>query len=224
MSEKKLFGDDLTTGLGTIFSRIGEFFHIFDLSYVIAGAITFCAFLFLYVELGLMIPSWFPFKKWEGVAIIIVSCYVCGLVAYASGRILSDMLYRDKRLGCILEEVLKAHGLNEIEQISKYCERKKYKHLYTRMWCEMVYNISEDKSIQYYYQNLIRYWAMTATYDGVAFAFIVWTLVLMNMCYYFWSAVSLVAAFIAFRGGYKYYEKQIEDVVAYYAMKRMPLL
>lgn len=114
MSDKKSISDELTSGLGSIFSRVGEFFHIFDLSYIIAGAITFGALAFFYIKIGLTFPVWFPFQRWEGIAMIIVACYVCGLVSYAAGRRISD-LFRKKTLKNIMDDALIAHGLNKVE-------------------------------------------------------------------------------------------------------------
>jgi hypothetical protein len=235
MSDKQSISDELATGLGSIFSRVGEFFHLFDLSYIIAGTITFSALVFLYAKLGLAFPTWFPSGKWEGIAIIIVACYVCGLVSYAAGRSLSELLYR-KKIGNTMEVILTAHGLQEEEQISKYSQTRKYEALYTRMWCEMAHEIPADKSKQQYFHNLIRYWSMSATYDGVAFAFFVWAIVLSCFSYYdksnilnpshaiSFSAINVVAGMISLYRGYIYYKKQIEDIVAYYAMKHLPLM
>jgi hypothetical protein len=86
-------------------------------------------------------------------------------------------------------------------------------------------------------QHLMRYWAMSATYDGVAFSFLVWAVVIVavqfpavaphptgqllgiSACV---AAVS--AACFAFRRGAVYFEYQIEDVVAHFAVSKKPLI
>lgn len=221
MSEKKSISDELTSGLGSIFSRVGDFFHIFDLSYIIAGAITLSAHVFFYIKLNLSFPDWFPFQQWEGIAIIIIACYVCGLFAYATGRLLSDIVRR-KNLKSIMDDALIAHGLNDLE-IIKYYMNGHHEALYRQMWCEIAHTISVDKSTQHYYQNLIRYWSMSATYDGIALAFLVWAIVLMYTHYYLWMVISFIAGLITFHRGFIYYKNQIRDIVAYYAMRYWPL-
>jgi hypothetical protein len=233
MSEKKSISDELTSGLGSILSRLGEFFHIFDLSYIIAGAITFSALIFLYVKLGLAFPFWFSFRKWESIAIIIVACYVFGLFAYAFGRFLSDK-FRKKSFKKIMKKALEDHALNEVELIQYYMNDR-HEALYRLMWCEMANDITNNKSSQQYFQNLIRYWSMSATYDGVAFAFLVWAIVLFCFPFYdktynlsishafTFGIFSIVAGLISFHRGFIYFEIQIKDIVAYYAMKYWPL-
>lgn len=103
--------------MGSILSRVGKFFHIFELSYIIAGAITLSALVFFYIKLGLIFPDWFPFQQWEGIAIIIVACYVCGLFSYAAGRSLSEILLRWWTHQIIMSNALKNHDINEIEKI-----------------------------------------------------------------------------------------------------------
>jgi hypothetical protein len=223
MSDKKSISDELTSGLGSIFSRVGELFHIFDLSYLIAGAITFSAFVFLYLHLGLEFPDWFLSSKWAVVAIIIVTCYICGLFAYAAGRFFSETIYRKKAIRNIMNDALNAHGLNDLELI-KYYMNGHHDALYRQMWCEMAHTISDNQSTQHYYQNLIRYWSMSATYDGVAFAFLLWSAVLMYTQNYLWVIISLIAGVITFHRAFIYYEYQIRDHVAYYAMKYWPLI
>lgn len=65
---------------------------------------------------------------------------------------------------------------------------------------------------------------MSATYDGVAFAFLAWALVLMSTQYYLWVIISLIAAVFTFHRGFIYYQNQIKDIVAYYTMKHPPLI
>ena len=84
MPEEKSSVADVALGLRSVFDRIGEFFHIFDLSFFVAGVSLFGAVAFLYNMMQL--PQAFPFASWVGALALIVACYICGLVAFAAGR------------------------------------------------------------------------------------------------------------------------------------------
>ncbi len=83
----------------------------------------------------------------------------------------------------------------------------------------------------------MRYWAMAATYDGVALSLLVWATILVAAQFEIvaqqplghglgmtGAVVALAAAYFAFRRGAAYFEYQIEDVVAHFAVRRGSLL
>src|SRR5688572_14068943 len=87
-------------GVRSLFSRLGEFFHIFDLSFLVSGATTLGALLFLRYRLGF--SAEFPFSGWiVGFGLIIIS-YVCGLVSFSAGRALNSQLFRKRVLATYL--------------------------------------------------------------------------------------------------------------------------
>jgi len=228
MAEEKTPGGELASGLRSIFDRVGEFFHIFDLSFFVAGTMTFCALAFAYLRLEE--PREFPFEPWVGVLAVIVACYVCGLIAFAVGREFSGFTFRRTTLHRILPRALDAHNLNS-ETIAWYTggEQPRYWWLYIRMWSEIVHEGSAPLVLH----HLMRYWAMAATYDGVAFSLLVWAVALFSVQFASVAAepishgvgtggalLCLCASFFAFRRGASYYEYQIEDVVAHFAVAR----
>ena len=231
MAEEKSLSNEIAGGLRSIFERVGEFFHIFDLSFFVSGAMTFGAFAYLFLQMKY--PCQFPFAPWVGTLAIIVACYVCGLVAFAIGRKLSGHTFRRNKLQRTLPYALEVHNLtNEI--IASYTVGKEPPlwWLYIRMWSE----IAHEKPPPAIVHHLRRYWVMAATYDGVAFSFIVWALALVVV--QFGSIVPepvdhivgttgallcACAAFFAFHRGASYYEYQIEDVVAHFAVLRCSL-
>ena len=111
MAEEKSSGGDVATGLRSIFERVGEFFHIFDLSFFVSGAMTFGAIAFLYLQMGY--PRYFPFPPWVGVVALIVACYVCGLITFAVGREVSGRSFRRRTLERTLPIALKIHDLSD---------------------------------------------------------------------------------------------------------------
>lgn len=60
MAENAELVDDAAGGLRAVFGRLGEFFDIFDLFFLVAGATTLGALSVLYNRLSLQIPDRWP--------------------------------------------------------------------------------------------------------------------------------------------------------------------
>jgi hypothetical protein len=232
MSNGSSLTADVSAGVRSIFDRVGEFFHIFDLSFFVAGASSVGALSFLYVMMQK--PRGFPFPAWVGVGALIIACYICGLIAFAIGREVSGRWFRRYTLHRTLPTALAAHGLNE-DSIAMYTvgQSPRLWWLYIRMWSE----VAHERSAPIVLQHLMRYWAMAATYDAVAFSFLLWAMVLLaaqsavvapqplsSRLAISGAAASIAAAIFAFRRGAAYFEYQIEDVVAHFAVSRGRLI
>jgi hypothetical protein len=232
MAEEKSAGGEIASGLRSIFDRVGEFFHIFDLSFFVSGVTTFAAFAFLYTMM--QYPRRFPFEPWVGVVALIVACYVCGLMCFAAGRWLSGWVFRGRMLGHYLPLALAVHGLDKDATVTSYTGQKMAGlwRLYIRMWSE----IADKQSVPVIRHHLMRYWAMAATYDGLAASFVVWAGVLIAVQFpavapaplgrgpgVTGAVACLVAAVVAFRRGASFFEFQIEDLVAHFAVARLKL-
>lgn len=232
MSNASSVGGDVASGVRSVFDRVAEFFHIFDLSFFVAGASSVGALSFLY--LMMQKPRVFPFPPWVGVMALIIACYICGLIAFAVGRAMSGRWFRRRTLYQTLPRALDAHGLDE-QNIAVYRNSKPpgLWWLYLRMWSE----VAHDNTAPLVVRHLMRYWAMAAIYDAVAFSFLLWGFVFLAAqsthvvpsplsaqlglsC----AAASMAAAVFAFQRGAVYYEYQIEDVVAYFAVARNRLI
>ncbi|HVR09632.1 MAG TPA: hypothetical protein VMW75_16420 [Thermoanaerobaculia bacterium] len=237
MAETPSAAKQVAEGLRSILERIGAFFHIFDLSFFVSGSLTFGALAFLYVMAGA--PRKFPFADWVGVIALVVCCYVCGLISFAAGRAVNGRLFRSRTLETRLGEALSKHNVSS-PLIDRYlgkapaaAPRGDPWRLYIRMWAEIAHTRPQSAG----YNLLSRYWVMAATYDGVAISFVVWALVVLlladgaiaqrpfTMLFAAGSAALLCClALLAFRQGANYYEYQIEDLVAEFAVESEPLL
>jgi hypothetical protein len=93
--------------------------------------------------------------------------------------------------------------------------------LYIRLWQQLAYKHPHSVA----FHHLSRYWAMAATYDGVAVSLMVWTIVVTPVdlfgSVYLSLPLTLVvmlallfASLLCLRQGAKYYEFQVEDLVA----------
>src|SRR5688500_1477710 len=92
MTEESSRVGEVTEGFRTIFERIGEFFHLFDLSFLVSGASTFAALTVFYLRVGG--PTVFPFASWVGGLALIIGCYICGLMSFAIGRVINGAAFR----------------------------------------------------------------------------------------------------------------------------------
>ncbi|HEX6038101.1 hypothetical protein [Longimicrobium sp.] len=247
MAAEKSAVEDIAAGLGSVFSRIGEFFHIFDLSFFVGGASSFAALLFLYLKIEaprefpfsptMEAPREFPFSPWVGVLALVLACYICGLLAFAVGREISRVVFkRNSLLTGVMQDALRDHGLAEVEDIIGYAgrtEEARYWRLYVRMWSELVHAPSSPVVLQ----HLMRYWAMAATYDGLAFSFLLWAVVMVAVQVPavaphpvgHWIASvaaigALLAAYAAFSRGLAYFKYQAEDLITHFAVIRKPLI
>ncbi len=217
---------EVANGARSILNRVGEFFHIFDLSFLVSGAMTLCALICLSHRLGLSFD--FPFSVWvEGLGIIIAS-YVSGLISFSVGRLLNTNLFRKPVLGKILDPALKQQGvtgpfIDFFRERDRDSAQQKWLlwRLYMRLWQQLA--AKHPHSVAFH--HLSRYWAMAATYDGLAISLLVWALVVAPVpslgatLLPFRIAMLAVPIFVAAAllclwQGAKYYEFQIEDLVA----------
>jgi hypothetical protein len=223
VAEERSVTGELASGMRSILERVGEFFHVFDLSYFVGGASTFGALGFLYLEMGK--PMVFPFAPWVGGLALILACYVCGLVAFAAGRWINNRLFRRRKLDVTLPAALSGHRLTDEETIKSYLtgEPPDRWWLYQRMWSE----IAHKRSARAVLDHLMRSWAIAATYDAVAFSFVVWAAAAAaggTVLSIVGAAACLVASLFAFHRGAEHYKDQIQVAVAHFAVVRGPLI
>jgi hypothetical protein len=95
--------------------------------------------------------------------------------------------------------------------------------LYALMWQQLVLERPTSVALR----HLSRYWAMAATYDGLGASFLLWAALVASMripgtlpeilnlrMTLTGVGASLLASLLCFRQGMKYYEYQVEDLVA----------
>src|SRR5690348_15709559 len=170
-TDEKNAAKDVAEGVRSILDRIGEFFHIFDLSFFVSGAVTFgaCAFLYFKTEA----PRVFPFAEWVGVVAVVVACYAAGLMSFTLGRLINGYIFRSGKFPDRFQQALIAHNVSGPE-IAKYITKDADRlwWLYIRLWQDIAF--ARPNSVVY--GHLKRYWVMAATYDGLAISFIAWAL------------------------------------------------
>ena len=229
MSDTKGAAAQAEDGLKVIFGRLAEFFHILDLSFIVSGTASFGGLIFLWLNLGIKIR--FPFASWVAGFAIILSCYICGLISFAVGRLINGYLFRRTVLDTVFWKAIDFQKLDLPDEFKNDPENKgKMWRLYIRLWQQ--FSIKYSSGIAY--SHLTHYWAMAATYDGLATSLLLWAvaivvsvfaggLVLSQPILWIFCLVLLLVAILSFRQGAKYYEFQVEDLIAALAVEQKKL-
>ncbi len=222
---------ELGDALKLLFMKIGDFFDIFDLSFFISGIATGSAVVLATHFLGLdFLPA---LQTKLGFLLGIIGAYISGLVSFAAGRWLRQVVVQKFRRKNSYDDfdnkfrsILEAHGLADEKPYKTYLECTSARgswRLYVRLWAEVRHNEVVTPSLQL----LKRYWVMAATYDGVTISLLLWfALVLsstlgVNRLPHLPLVLGIPAAFIllvlsisTMREASRYFDYQVEEVVA----------
>jgi hypothetical protein len=230
---------ELGEALKLLFSKIGDFFDILDLSFFVSG-ITCLAAILTWVEyagggvLGRLHGT-------PATLLGILACYVTGCLCFALGRWLRQWLWPrmkgesagDRTVSKMLRSTLAAHGLSDRAPFREYLARDETLggpwRLYVRLWAEVR---QTDRCLPSF--TLIRrYWVLAATYDGLAVAMVAWGVVIAVLT---WSGgpggrllpgwggglaclFLLLLATMCLREAARYVKFQVEELVATIAVE-----
>lgn len=188
--------------LQALLGRISGFFDIFDLSFIVSGASSLTALVLIYKLHG---PAAFP--DWVsggyGGALIVLGCYVLGILSFVLGRLLRRMVMLcvsrapfatrlTKQVGdAIIQHELQprsddispqARCLRVIQDKyqpgAKPTEdvRRAALRLYTLMWTQ----VRQQMDLAPSQVLLNRYWVMAALCDGMIVSSLLWLTVLLT--------------------------------------------
>ncbi|MDM8523079.1 hypothetical protein QUF80_06865 [Desulfococcaceae bacterium HSG8] len=172
----------IAEALKALFDKISDFFDIFDLSFFVSGAVFVSAVVF-----WAYLSDRYLFSPLQGgfkILVIVISCYVSGLLCFASGRWLRITLFKAERgskFDSQFQEILEAHGLTNGGPFREYLGRtncRSTRRLYIRLWAE----IRQTPDLAPSLSLLRRYWVMAATYDGLSVAVFSWAIVIGMWC------------------------------------------
>lgn len=208
------FVKDAAGGLRNILDRIGEFFHLFDLSFFVSGTATFSAIVYWFSrQETALVPILLP--SWVYVVGLAVACYICGLLSFAAGSIVTKQLR--KGLPDLLEGVLRAHCADTT--VKPYLEnRERAWRLYERLWVE----VRQTQKCASSFSLLSRYWVMAATYNGLAISCFVWAVILLaeppivqsSYANFLLPLLAVGCGGVSLRQAGSYFENQVYELVA----------
>lgn len=168
-------------GIGALFNQLGQFFHIFDLSFLASGATTLGAIAFACVLFHAELPRDLP--SWVWVTIAVLGSYVAGVASFAVGRKCRARSEWRQTLHRHLRAFMETHGLFEDPLILTYFNSQWPEpqqnivafRLYSRLWAEL----RDDYSASESHRALNRYWVTSAMYDGLIVSFLIWSGVML---------------------------------------------
>jgi hypothetical protein len=164
---------EATDAFKALVARIGEVFGILDLSFFVAGVVCFAALIFgawilgAFQRLQGVLPS-----EWRAVhvGVVVLVCYVLGIVCFAAGR----KLRNSKNFYEPLPGYIRDFGL--AERYARFLPgdadadaTRRSALLYTRLWAE----VRQSQRLLPSFNLLTRYWVMAAMCDGLSAAFLV---------------------------------------------------
>lgn len=208
------FAKDVAGGLRSVFDRVGEFFHLFDLSFFVSGTATFSAIVywFLRQETALALAR---LPSWVYVVGLAVACYICGLLSFAAGRVITKR-WR-KKFPVMIKAALAGHGAES--KVTAYLDGdEKPWRLYERLWVE----VRQTQKYATSFSLLRRYWVMAATYDGVAISCFVWAFILSveppivrpSYANLLLPVAAIASGLVSFIQGHSYFKYQVYEIVA----------
>lgn len=223
MSYTKDTVGEAAKGIRSIFGRLADFFHIFDLSFFVSGVSAVGAISYSAYRLDLL--GDFPFPDWVSVLAFLIAAYIFGLLTFSAGRLLNGKLFRRRKMDDFLWQAITDQRLSgaAIRQHQGGDVPKGFAlwRLYIRMWQQFANEHSNSMS----FHHTTRYWAMAATYDGVAASLLLWSVVSLPIEFMgghtlpgikgWVVSIGLIGcAVLCFWQAARYYEYQIEDLVA----------
>ena len=229
---------EIGKALKVIFDKLSDFFDIFDLSFFVSGVATTASILLWlhWRDINLDYGN----KSSLFVILLILICYINGLVSFALGRwirmgnlvdkVKINIFKKENRFKTFddrIIHIISAHGLESHDYFKSYLSRTKYRgtwRLYVLLWAEMRQDEKYSTSLSF----LKRYWVMAATYDGLSISVFVSLLLvlesylgiiggqaIMNPTIGVPINVLQVFMFIAcLREANRYVEYQVEEVIA----------
>jgi hypothetical protein len=221
------------SGLGEAASKIGEkivdILDVFDLSFFISGAVVMAALLQLFGPLDEALDQ----LEGAGIFGMVLGSYVLGLVCFAVGRPVRMALGAKRNAKAdheVFHEALVRQGLDERANAALL---RYFGHdvgvsdpvlrtaMYTRMWA----HVRSFPELQSSFSLLNRYWVLSASYDGIAIAALVWLLPVWQPFVnapgaasaawaVVWTLAILLAVVACWHRALEYKRYQIEELVA----------
>jgi hypothetical protein len=160
--------------LSAVFSKVGDFVDIFDLSFFVSGAVCLGALAFGNAQGHLISPA--AFGDGYNALMFLVACYVLGLICFAFGRMMRPK--KSSLFAADFKSIVERHGLGARYQRYLTDRPGDAMLLYNRFWAMA----RQFAALAPSFTLVRRYWSMAATYDGVLAALVVWWSVFLYWC------------------------------------------
>lgn len=150
----------ITESFKPIIEKLTDFFHIFDLSYIISGVGTSTS-IYIWMYYHNYLPQ-IALSALQFALVAVLVSYILGLVSFGIGRLIRKTLFILFKCKNQYEKVKENLGIT-IDNKTEFDKQ------YWIKWSKL----REDSSKSASYNHINRYWVMTATYDGLIFSFLI---------------------------------------------------
>jgi hypothetical protein len=151
----------ITESLKPIIDKLTDFFHIFDLSYIISGIGT-SASIYIWMFYNDYLPQ-LDLSTKQFILIAVLVSYIFGLVSFGLGRIIRKSTFKILKCQSHYEKVKEKLEIINIDNENDFDKQ------YWTKWSKL----REDSQKSTSYNHINRYWVMTATYDGLISSFLI---------------------------------------------------
>ncbi|GAB3722384.1 hypothetical protein [Flavobacterium koreense] len=181
--------EELAKQTQPILQKLGDFFDIFDLSFIVSGIATGLSILFIYHNLTdeEILKS---ISELNGYLIFlsIIIAYLLGLISWVLGKAIRNLFPEISYLS--IETLFKANNAENDELYKKYKsyftesktnsedskknklkEQEAMRQLYCMLWVK----VRENNKALNSFSLLKRYWVQTATFEGLLFSIVSWS-------------------------------------------------
>jgi hypothetical protein len=220
-----------------VFDKFSNFFDILDLSFFVSGAAAASAIWFLCRRYGLHPTA----DLGQGTtATVVLACYILGLFCFVVGRTIRQEIDRriyPNRYEKAFKSSLESHGLHKTEPYKTYLDRddpksaNKWLHagrLYGLAWTD----VRQNDALKISYALINRYWVLSATFDGLVSAILLWGGVIVSLALTSPKLISVAWAFgvvlvllglcgLCMKEAHRYRYNQVEELVATLAYKAL---
>ncbi|MEM7155038.1 MAG: hypothetical protein AAF799_19475 [Myxococcota bacterium] len=222
---------DLGTAASKIGDKIVDILDIFDLSFFISGAVGIGALLVTLPDGSSLNPLRTEALSGGASFVLVLGAYVVGLICFAVGRPFRGRLARWSKMSLDHEVFHAALEGQRLDGEASEALRRHFGHdptetspamrtaAYTRMWV----HVRSYPELTESFNLLRRYWILTASYDGVATAILLWLIPLflgrfgdpLSTVTPWFAAVGLIcAALFCWHRALVHKHYQIQELVA----------
>lgn len=173
---------DLGSAASKIGDKIVDILDIFDLSFFISGAVGMGALLVALPSIDALNPLRNEALSGGASFVLVLGAYVVGLICFAIGRPIRSRLAQWSKMSLNHEVFHAALEGQRLDGAASEALRRHFGHdptetnpamrmaAYTRMWV----HVRSYPELSESFNLLRRYWILTASYDGVAMATLLW--------------------------------------------------
>lgn len=221
--------DELVKQTQPILQKLGDFFDLFDLSFIVSGMATSLSLLFVYHNL----TDEEVFKaigEWNGFLIFLslIVVYLIGLLSWVLGKGIRNIIRKTRYSD--LKNHFENNNAGNDPLYLQYANQNNQEVAMYNLYCMLWGKIRENDKVITSFALLKRYWVQTANFEGLLFSVVAWAIAfgisffnepIFDKRYYILIGSGLIVTFIAvFKEAVNYKKYQMTELVVTYLAEK----